>query len=795
MIPLNSEQIRTLLGQARPGATAYLVGIGGCGMSGLGHLLLDSGWRVAGSDLSLNEETRELHERGAQIQAGHDDALLKAFKPALVVYSSAIRLDNPELIAAEQARIPIVRRAVLLAGLVARAHGICVAGMHGKTTTTALLAFALENLSANPGYAVGARVPQLARHARLAPQVPGAASGSKSPTGPQPDSDYLLVEADESDGTLSEFRPRHAIVLNVDAEHLDFYASLEAVCREFAEFGRQTREHLIFCADDSRLAELFASQPNAVSYGFNPLASYRLVIKNGDVREATTEFAVWHAGQKLGDFGVGLLGEKNVSNAGAVVALLHRLGYEPARIAPALRPFRGAARRQELLFSDERFRVYDDYGHHPAEIEATLQALRGLRPRRLLVAFQPHRFTRTQHLQAEFTRCFRNCERLWLAEIYAASEPAIPGVTGATLAASMQAAGQAVEFVPVLGDLHRTVRAAMLPGDLVLFLGAGDITQAAHQLAVELRDEIVAPPDELWAGLSAVLSADSVLRRDEPLARRTTLRVGGKADFYVEPASEGDLARVVRFCAEQGLRFTLLGRGSNLLIRDGGVRGLVICLSNPNFSRLEIQGERLFCGAGVKLKTVSVEARRAGLTGLEFLEGIPGSVGGSMRMNAGAMGSWLFDVVERIRFMDYSGQVHERLASEVNVEYRGCPLFRNHIALSAVLRGQPAAADAVASRMQQFSEKRWESQPAAPSAGCIFKNPKTIPAGKLIDELGLKGTRVGGASVSDVHGNFIINHGNATAGDVLNLIQVIKERVRSARGIELETEVEILGEG
>ena len=163
-------------------------------------------------------------------------------------------------------------------------------------------------------------------------------------------------------------------------------------------------------------------------------------------------------------------------------------------------------------------------------------------------------------------------------------------------------------------------------------------------------------------------------------------------------------------------------------------------------------------------------------------------------MNAGAMGSWLFDVIERIRFMDYSGQVHERLASEVNVEYRGCPLFKNHIALGAVLRGQPAAPEAVAARMQQFSQKRWESQPAAPSAGCIFKNPQTIPAGKLIDELGLKGTRVGGARVSDVHGNFIVNDGSATAGDVLNLIEVIRDRVRSARGIELETEVEILGE-
>jgi UDP-N-acetylenolpyruvoylglucosamine reductase len=242
------------------------------------------------------------------------------------------------------------------------------------------------------------------------------------------------------------------------------------------------------------------------------------------------------------------------------------------------------------------------------------------------------------------------------------------------------------------------------------------------------------------------------------------------------------------------LPFLILGRGSNLLIRDKGIRGVVICLAHAAFSRIEVSGERLNCGAGAKLKLVSTEARRGNFTGLEFLEGIPGSVGGALRMNAGAMGSWMFDVVETIRFMDYSGQIHERKTAEVTIEYRGCPLFKNHIALSAVLKADPAPAEAIRRRMEQFNRKRWESQPAAPSAGCIFKNPETVPAGKLIDELGLKGTRIGGASVSTVHGNFIINEGGATAQDVLALIDLIKQRARSARRIDLKTEVEIIGE-
>ncbi len=792
MVLLTPEQAASLLESAPRGATLYLVGIGGCGMSALGHLVLDLGFRVVGSDLETSGFTRGLEQRGATVHRGHAASQLLDARPVLVVYSSAVRLTNPELHAAGELQTPVARRAVLLAALLRRQRGIAVAGMHGKTTTTALLAFALDHLSANPSFAVGACVPQFARHARLSPEATPPRVGREP---------FFVVEADESDGTLGCFQPHHAIVLNVDEEHLDYFANLDAICREFEHFGRNTTGRLVFCADDSRLAEIYARRPGSVSYGFHPLADYRIVPRPAsagpsDASRVTLQaFHLWHKGELLGEFRTRLLGEKNISNAAAVIALLHQLDFKPGEIAPAVAGFEGAARRLQQLFVDARFRVFDDYGHHPEEIRATLRALRPLGGRRLLVAFQPHRFSRTQQLLAQFAGCFGGAHPLWLTEIYAAGEAEIPGVSGERLADAVRATGQEVVFVRTLPDLRRAVRAAMLPGDVVLFLGAGDITLAAHALAADLKDETVTPNENLLAELAARLSAGSVVRRDEPLAKRTTLRVGGNADLFVEPASELDLAGTLQFCAAHALKFTLLGRGSNLLIRDGGIRGVVISLGHPNFSRLEVVGDRLHAGAGVKLKQVAIEARRAGLTGLEFVEGIPGSLGGSMRMNAGAMGSWLFDVVERIRFMDHAGAVHERAAGEVTVEYRGCPLFRDHIALGAVLKGQPATAEAVAERMTRFSEKRWESQPAAPSAGCIFKNPGTIPAGRLIDELGLKGTRVGGAVVSDVHGNFIVNDRGATARDVLNLIEVIKERARSARGIELETEVEILGEG
>ena len=290
------------------------------------------------------------------------------------------------------------------------------------------------------------------------------------------------------------------------------------------------------------------------------------------------------------------------------------------------------------------------------------------------------------------------------------------------------------------------------------------------------------------------LTPETILRRGELLAKHTTLRVGGPADIYVEPATEADLALILQSCGEYGVNFFILGRGSNLLVRDGGFRGVVICLSAPEFSRIEINGTRIRAGAGAKQKNVAVEAKRNGLSGVEFLEGIPGSIGGALRMNAGAMGGETFNAVESVRVMDFSGNISELSPANISVTYRSCATLKNHIALGAVFQCKPEPREEIEKRMKAYSEKRWSSQPAAPSAGCLFKNPATIPAGRLIDELGLKNTRVGGARISLEHGNFLVNDGGATAKDVLELIGVLCAKAKAERGIELHTEVEILGE-
>lgn len=284
------------------------------------------------------------------------------------------------------------------------------------------------------------------------------------------------------------------------------------------------------------------------------------------------------------------------------------------------------------------------------------------------------------------------------------------------------------------------------------------------------------------------------MRPDESLARKTTLRIGGAADLYVEPAGESDLALTLLWCRENHRPFILLGRGSNLVVRDGGVRGVVIHLSQRHFGKIARTGNRLRCGAGARLKNVAAAARVHGIGGMEFMEGIPGTVGGALRMNAGAMAAEMFEVVENIRIMDYSGRVFEASRSEIEYSYRSCPSLHSAIALAAVLIGHPDSPESIAETMLAFSRKRRAGQPPAASAGCMFKNPPAGPAGKILDELGLKGMRLGGVRVSEIHANFLVNDGTGTAAEVLELIETIRRRVREERGIDLQPEVHVIGE-
>jgi len=282
----------------------------------------------------------------------------------------------------------------------------------------------------------------------------------------------------------------------------------------------------------------------------------------------------------------------------------------------------------------------------------------------------------------------------------------------------------------------------------------------------------------------------------EPMSRHTTLRVGGPAQYWLEPHSFEALAAVVRYGRQNQLPIRVIGRGSNLLVRDGGIPGIVIHPVKGAFSKIEVlEDNQIEAGAGARFKAVTGAARGAEIGGFEWMEGIPGNVGGGLRMNAGAMGTTTFDQVVSVKYLDWeTSKIVDKDGNDFNYQYRNVPELTNNIALSAVFRGETSALADIDALLEESKSKRKSSQPVGPSAGCIFKNPDDLPAGKLVDELELKGHRVGNARVSNIHGNFIVNEGEAPAADVLNLIGEIQSKAMVERSITLETEVQILGE-
>ena len=743
----------------------HLIGVAGSGMSGIAALLLELGHEVSGSDKVTTLETERLERLGLRFHTGHraEDAA----DAELVVFSSAIKIDNPILVSSRASGKPVLRRAEALAAIMRGKRGIVVAGMHGKTTTSAMTAHVLREGGLQPSHYVGAEIPILGTNAHWNPR-----------------GEYFVAEGDESDGTISYFQPEHVLILNIEEEHLDFYADLAAIEKVFAQLINQTNGTVFYNADDANTGRLCGDRKMAISYGFSEKADYRGT--DIELRDFASVFCVYRGGKRLGEAVLNVPGRHNVQNAVGVIALATELGISFEKIVASLSKFEHARRRFEIKYASDRFLLVDDYAHHPTEIQATLKTARATNRKRVLTMFQPHRYSRTKALAKEFGRAFNDADRVIITDVYPASELPLPGVSGQTIADEIAAQGhRGVNYQPRLEWLHRDVGNMLDNGDLLLSLGAGNIHE---QLSIVAADLVIAEK------LKSIVGEQGDVRLYEPLSKHTTLRVGGPAEFWVEPRSEKAFAELIRFCRRENLPLLVIGRGSNLLVRDGGIRGVVVHPSGGDFDKIDIDGNEIRAGAGAKFKEVAYAAKAAGLGGLEWMEGIPGTVGGGLRMNAGAMGTQTFERVLRIRYLDADGIAHEKTREELEVRYRHFPLLEHNFAVSAVFRGTPAPVEEIVQKLEMSQEKRRTTQPAAKSAGCIFKNPDSCPAGKLVDELGLKDTRVGKARVSDVHGNFIVNDGGATAAEMLELIDKIKATARAKRGIELETEVQIVGD-
>jgi UDP-N-acetylmuramate--alanine ligase len=448
----------------------HFIGIGGIGMSGIAEILINLGYEVSGSDLHISEQTKRMESLGARVYIGHNASNIEDY--SVVITSTAIDPSNPEIVEARRRKIPIIHRSEMLAELVRLKHGIGVAGTHGKTTTSSILSYVLFHGGINPTAVIGGKVFNFGSNARIG------------------EGEYLVFEADESDGTFLNLMPTIGIVTNIDADHLDHYRYFENIKEAFLKYMNSIPfyGYSVICIDDVTVRELIPRiERPFYTYGFSEDADFRAT--NVEVSDGITSFNCSYNGEDTGRYSIRLLGSHNVVNAVSVIAIASELGLDYDVIKEGLYEFSGVGRRLEVIGEVEGIRVYDDYGHHPTEIRATLKALKEL-GRRLVVVFQPHRYTRTELLWDEFGQSFPHADSLYITAIYPAGEKPIEGVSSELIRESVKKhENREVEIVETLEEIPERVGRNLEEGDIVVTLGAGNIYKSGKMILDYLRED------------------------------------------------------------------------------------------------------------------------------------------------------------------------------------------------------------------------------------------------------------------------------------------------------------------
>lgn len=449
----------------------HFIGIGGVGMSGIALVLKNLGFDVSGSDLQESDITRRLTEAGVKVCIGHARENLADAEVA--VFSTAVPSDNPELAAARDKGVPIIRRAEMLAELMRMKFAIGVSGSHGKTTVTSMVGHVLERAGMDPTLVIGGR-------------VMGSADGSRLGK-----SEYLVAEADESDRSFLVLYPAVAVVTNIEAEHLDFYKDLADIKREFTRFVNRVPFYgsVILCADSPGCRSIARRvKRRIVSYGLETPADFRA--RDVQLYSFSSAFTLLYQGKEAGRFSLAMAGRHNVANALAAIAVGVELGIDLRTLEQALATFAGVHRRLERKGEKKGITVYDDYGHHPTEIKVTLEALKHAFPKsRLWVVFQPHRYTRTRLLADEFGTAFDSADAVVITGLYAASEPPIPGVDERLIVEQVKRRGRSglvLHHIPRREDIPEFIKEWARPGDVVLTLGAGSIWKTGDEILAKL---------------------------------------------------------------------------------------------------------------------------------------------------------------------------------------------------------------------------------------------------------------------------------------------------------------------
>ncbi|NQU39183.1 MAG: UDP-N-acetylmuramate dehydrogenase [Lentisphaerae bacterium] len=728
---------------ARAGSRVHLVGIGGVGMAGLALLLKQRGYTVSGCDAAPGPLATSIAQQQINVCRGHDPQHL-ARGTDWVVTSTAVPSATPELERARVLGLPVFRRGHVLARVAAAYPTIVVCGTHGKTTTAVFIAQMLRAAGESTAWCIGGE-------SKLLGAVASAGQG-RSP--------WMVIEADESDGTLAGYHPAVTVVTGIEYDHAEYFADRTMLMDCFRQVADQTRDRLIFCAEDPGAIELAAGRASVTAYG---------------VADA----------ERLGVSALATApGDHNMLNAIAAATVGEWAGLAPDQIAAGLATRQLPARRMECVSAAGGVRVISDYAHHPSEIRALVRTARQMTSGRLLAVFQPHRYSRTYRLGSDFPAAFVGVDDLVITPVYAASEPVCPGGRMWSLYRHFRDSGEVL--VPRLADtLERAwyhLQRAAQPGDTLLVIGAGDVERVAHWA----KDA-----GGCWGADAAQSPAGrpAILERDVRLGPRTTFGVGGRAEYWGRVTSPEELSEVLAWCSRHAIGFRMLGGGSNVLIGDCGVPGVVVRLDGIPFSMVTGVEDGVEVGPAVPLARLVAKAERCGYGDYSFLEGIPGTVGGALGMNAGAHGESISERIKLIHCLNPDGTPCIVQGSDLEVGYRTGGM-KGRVVVKALLRRGPRTPEESARMRAEFAERRvWMK--GLQSAGSIFKNPPNDHAGRLIEEAGMKEVSIGGATVSQRHGNLITASSRATASDVRALLETVRERVEARSGVRLETEVEL----
>lgn len=809
----------------QPPTKYHIIAIGGAGMSAIATLLSESGHVVSGSDAVDSQRLNELEGRGVTVVVGHDAANIGNVD--VVVASTAVTEDNPEFQAARERGIPVLRRKEFLTTIAHGAQVLAVTGTHGKTTTSSMLAVALDTLRLDPSFLIGSSVPQLQRGDHLS----GAAHRGVG--------DYFVLEADESDGSFSAAPRFGAILTNLEADHLDFwgtYDALEAACVDFLQTTVGPR---VYCLDDpgaqqvAKKARTNTSNDDSLWWSYGQHGDARVRVHNIGATNLGATFTV-QVGNDTAEVNLRVLGTHNVLNATAVIALLVALGIDLDRAAFAVGQYQGVQRRFERRGSYNGIDFVDDYAHLPTEIQATVQAARSGDWNRRIGIFQPHRFTRTQRYWDEFAASFRGLDALIILDIYPASEPPIPNITSKQLTHVVtETSGVAsVQYLATFDDVVAWGVENLQPGDLCLSLGAGSVTELPDLMIRALADVGHGQPDTTVLIDQLANATELPVEFDKALGRLTTYKVGGTCDGYVRITTQSELEQLLGFTADlarNGIEFpvAVVGKGSNLLVADRGFRGLVVQLDgqfavieqtaidqtsieavatprgetqvddtsvDAAVSSSQPSGVIVRAGGAVSLPVLARKTVSWGLSGFEWGVGVPGSIGGAVRMNAGGHGSDMAAVVVNATVADlHSGHVRIWDATELDFGYRHSAIQPHHVVCGAELLLESSNDPDLGDRLSEIVQWRRHHQPGGQNAGSVFRNPDGDSAGRLIEAAGCSGLRIGTAEVSTKHANFIQADPGGNADDVLALMQTVQRRVLEQFNVRLHPETVLIG--